>query len=111
MKKLHVLWTTGEKDVAIRMTYVYLMNAKANGWWDEINLIVWGPSAKLVGDDAQIQSEIDVLLQSGITIEACQACTDSYSVTEKLSGMGITIRLMGAPFTDYLNSNDKLLTF
>jgi len=111
MKKLHVLWTTGEKEVALRMIFVYLMNSKANGWWDEINLIVWGPSAKLLGEDTKIQEELDILLQSGITVEACRACTDSYNVTEKLTKMGLTVRLMGAPFTEYLNSGDKLITF
>jgi hypothetical protein len=111
MKKLNILWTTGEKDVALRMIFVYIMNAKANGWWDEINLIIWGPSAKLVGENRLIRQEIDLLLQSGITIEACQACTDSYNVTEKLINMGISVRFMGKPFTGYLTSEDKLITF
>ena len=111
MKKLNVLWTTGEKDVALRMIFVYLMNAKANGWWDEINLIIWGPSAKLTGENRQIQREINILLQSGITIEACKACTDSYGVTDKIAELGITVRMMGPYFTEYLNSGDKLITF
>lgn len=111
MKKLNVLWTTGEKDVALRMIFVYLMDAKANGWWDEVNLIIWGPSAKLVGENRLIRQEIDLLLQSGITIEACQACTDSYNVTGLLSKLGITVRFMGEPLTEYLNSSDKLITF
>jgi hypothetical protein len=111
MKKLNILWTTAEKDVALRMIFVYIMNAKANGWWDEINLIIWGPSAKLVGEDRIIGKEIDLLMQSGITVEACQACTDSYDVTETLKKMGIRIHFMGEPFTEYLNSGDKLLTF
>ena len=111
MKKLNVLWTTGEKDVALRMIFVYLMNSKANGWWDEINLIIWGPSAKLVGENRLIRQEIDLLMQSGITIEACQACTDSYNVTGVLTKLGITVRFMGEPFTEYLNSGNKLITF
>ena len=111
MKKLHVLWTTGEKDVALRMIFVYLLSAKANGWWDEVNLIIWGPSAKLVGENRLIRQELDLLMQSGITIEACQACTDSYKVTDKLKELGITVRFMGEPFTEYLESGDKLITF
>ena len=111
MKKLNVLWTTGEKDVALRMIFVYLMNAKANGWWDEINLIIWGPSAKLVGENRLIRQEIDLLLQSGITIEACQACTDSYNVTRTLIKLGVSVHYMGESFTEYLNNGDKLITF
>jgi hypothetical protein len=111
MKKLNILWTTGEKDVALRMIFVYLMNSKANGWWDEINLIIWGPSAKLVGENRLIRQEIDLLLQSGITIEACKACTDSYKVTDLLIKLGINVHFMGETFTEYLNSGDKLITF
>jgi hypothetical protein len=111
MKKLNVLWTTGEKDVALRMVFVYLMDAKANGWWDEINLIIWGPSAKLVGENRLIRQELDLLMQSGITVEACKACTDSYKVTGLLTKLGISIHFMGEPLTEYLNSGDKLVTF
>ena len=111
MKKLNVLWTTGEKDVALRMIFVYLMDAKANGWWDEINLIIWGPSAKLVGENRLIRQELDLLMQSGITVEACQACTDSYKVTPQLIKLGINVRFMGEPLTEYLTSGDKLVTF
>ena len=75
MKKLHLLWTTGEKEVAMKAIFPYLINAKANGWWDEINLIIWGPSAQLTAGDKDIQRQIQDTLDSGITVEACQACT------------------------------------
>jgi hypothetical protein len=111
MRKLHVLWTTGEKDVAIKVVFPYLLNSKANGWWDEVNLIIWGPSAKLAAHDRQIHRELQDSLDSGITIEACQACTDSYGVTEKIRSMGIEIRYMGGPLTEYLSGQDTVLTF
>jgi len=111
MNKLHVLWTTGEKEVAMKVIFPYLINAKANGWWDEINLIIWGPSAKLVAGDKDIQVLLQDTMDSEITVEACQACTDSYRVTEKLAGLGIIIRYMGGPFTEYLLSDARVVTF
>jgi hypothetical protein len=93
------------------MIFMYIMNAKASGWWDEINLIIWGPSARLAGERMPIREEIDLLLQSGITVEACRACTDSYDVTEKIKELGVKVHLMGEPLTAYLNSSDKLITF
>jgi len=110
-KKLHVLWTTGEKDVAIRMVFMYLMNAKANGWWDEINLVIWGPSAKLSSEDEEIQDEIRMCLDSGMTVQACMACTDSYGITKKIIQLGVNVRLMGEPFTEYLQGKDTVITF
>ena len=111
MKKLHVLWTTGEKDVALRMIFIYLMDAKSMGWWDEINLIIWGPSAKLLAENRLIQREVDMIMQSGITVEACEGCTEAYGVTEKIRSLGIEVRFMGEPLTQYLHSDDKLVTF
>jgi hypothetical protein len=111
MSKLHLLWTTGEKEVAMKVVFPYLINAKANGWWDDINLIIWGPSALLTVDDADIHQQLQDVLDSGITVEACQACTDGYQVSDRLAAWGITVRYMGSPFTEYLNSDDKLITF
>lgn len=111
MKKLHVLWTTGEKDVALRMIFIYLMDAKSMGWWDEINLIIWGPSAKLVAENKLVQRELDFILQSGITVQACQGCTEAYGVTGKIAALGITVRYMGEPLTEYLQKGEKLITF
>ena len=111
MKKLHLLWTTGEKEVAMKVIFPYLINAKANGWWDEINLIIWGPSAKLTASDKDIHRLLKDVSDSGITVEACQACSDAYKVTDKLISLEISVRYMGGPFTEYLNSEDKVITF
>ena len=111
MSNLHVLWTTGEKEVAMKVIFPYLVNAKANGWWDEINLIIWGPSAKLTAEDKDIHRHLQDSTDSGITVEACLACTDSYRVTDKLRNLGIKVRYMGEPFTEYLKSGDRVVTF
>ena len=111
MSKLHVLWTTGEKEVAMKVIFPYLINAKANGWWDEINLIIWGPSAILAANDDEIHSQLQDVMDSEITVEACQACTDAYRVSVKLAGLGITVRYMGGPFTEYMFSDAKVITF
>ena len=111
MKKLNVLWTTGEKDVALRMVFIYVMDAKAMGWYEDITLIIWGPSAKLVAHDRLIQRELDYILQSGITVIACKGCTEAYGVTDKLLELGIDVKFMGEPLTRILHSDEKLITF
>ena len=32
--KLSVLCTSGDRDVALKMVFMYANNAKINGWWD-----------------------------------------------------------------------------
>ncbi len=111
MNKLHVLWTTAEKDVALNMIFMYVLNAKKNGWWKEINLIIWGPSARLVAEEPAISAEIIELIHAGIHIEACKACADTYGVSDTLSSLGIDVIYMGVTLTEYLKSGEKLVTF
>jgi len=111
MSKLHILWTTGEKEVAMKVVFPYLFFGKANGWWDELNLIIWGPSAKLVAEDIDIQDQLQDVMDSGITVEACKACTDSYSITEVIQQKGVVVRYFGASLTDYLKGSDKVISF
>ncbi|PKL11189.1 MAG: DsrE family protein, partial [Spirochaetae bacterium HGW-Spirochaetae-6] len=44
-EKLIVVWSTADKEVASKMVFMYTLNAKKFSWWQEITLIVWGPSA------------------------------------------------------------------
>lgn len=110
MSKLHLLWTTDNKDTVFNMIAMYAVNSKKNQWWDELNVIVWGASAKLIGHDPQIQTEIREMLQAGVTIEACRNCCEHYGVTERLEELGITVRYMGEPLTTYLKNEEKILT-
>ena len=34
--KLVVIWTSGERDVALKMLFVYLNNAVRNAWWQDM---------------------------------------------------------------------------
>jgi len=111
MKKLTVVWSTGEKDVAMRLIFVYLMDAKSMGWWDEINLVIWGPSAKLLAEDKEVQRELDFVQQSGIIVEACRGCTEAYGVTSKIKSLGVEVKYMGEALTQYLQGNGKVITF
>ena len=40
-EKLFVLWSSGDREVAKKMVFMYTLNAKLNGWWNDISLIVW----------------------------------------------------------------------
>ena len=111
MKNLHVIWTTGDKEVVMRMIFVYLLDSKSMGWWDEINLVIWGPSAKLLAEDKEVQNELDFIQQSGINVEACRGCTEAYGVTGKIKSLGIEVKYMGEVVTQYLQGNGKVVTF
>lgn len=107
MNKLHVLWTTTNKEVALNMIFMYVLNAKKNSWRDEINLIVWYPSARLVAEDDRLSGKVIELPHAGAHIEACKACADTYDASERLSFLDINVKNMGVSLAGYKKSNKK----
>jgi hypothetical protein len=102
MDKLNILWTTENKDNVFNMLTMYAINSKRHNWWKQVNVIIWGASAKLVGNDTQVQTEILEMQHQGITIEACKDCCDRFGVSEKLEKLGVTVRYMGQSLTEYM---------
>ena len=100
--RLAVLWTSGDPEVATKMAFMYTLNAKRQGWFDEVTLIVWGPSSKLLSENPQLQEEVAAMAGAGVEVVACRACADSYGVSEVLEGMGIEVKYMGRPLTEML---------
>jgi hypothetical protein len=109
--RLMVLWTSGDREVALKMVYLYTFNAKKRGWWDQIHFIVWGPSSKLLASDPELQAEIKKMIDVGVEVLACKACADLYGVSDKLTALGIEVKYMGVPMTDMLKQGWTSLTF
>jgi hypothetical protein len=108
-EELVVLWTSGDPEVASKMLFMYTYNAKKYGWWEEITLIVWGPSAKLLSEHNGLQDEIARMKDEGVVLKACKACADSYGVTPKLEELGIQVIYMGKELTEYLKGEENVL--
>jgi hypothetical protein len=109
MERLNILWTTDNKDTVLHMLVMYATNSRLNGWWEEVNLIIWGASAKLASEDKEIQEAISAMMDHGISIEACKACCDRFGVTDRLTELGVNVRYMGEVLTGYIKSGDKIL--
>ncbi|MHC4757438.1 MAG: DsrE family protein [Planctomycetota bacterium] len=109
--KLAVLWTSGDHDVAHKVCFMYTHNAKEAGWFDEVTLIIWGPSSRLLASDKELEKKVKEMISSGIDVKACKACADLYGVSDEISEMGIEVKYMGKPLSDMLKSDWKVLTF
>jgi hypothetical protein len=108
---LVVLWSSGDREVALNMVFMYTLNSKKRGWWREIRFIVWGPSANLLSRDKELQEKIKEMGVEGVILEACKACADNYGVSESLEELGIDVRYMGVPLTEYIKEGKPVLTF
>lgn len=109
-KKLNILWTSGSKTTALNMLSTYVMNSKTNGWWDKVNIIMWGASAQLTAYDAQVQTEIMEMINSGVHIETCRDCADNLEISDILEKLGIEIKYMGELLTRYIKSGEPIIT-
>lgn len=99
---LAVLWTRGDKEFAEEMAFMYTLNSAKRDWWETVRLIVWGPSAPLLAGDDDLRGLVSAMQANGVEVEACRACAESYGVAGDLEDMGIDVRYMGEPLTDYL---------
>ncbi|MHC4265670.1 MAG: DsrE family protein [Planctomycetota bacterium] len=109
--KLGVLWTSGDADVAHKVCFMYTHNAKEAGWFDEVTLIIWGPSSRLLAGDKELEAKVKEMMASGVDVKACKACADLYGVSEKIGEMGIEVKYMGEPLSEMLKGDWKVLTF
>lgn len=109
--RLAVVWTSADPDVAHRVCLMYTHAAAKNKWFEEVRLIVWGPSARLLAGDKDLQAKLKAMQKDGVILQACVVCADSYGVRETLRGLGIEVKGMGKPLTELLQSDCKVLTF
>ncbi len=109
--KLVIVWSTQDPMVAERMILMYSTAAKQLGWWKEVTIIVWGPSAKLIAENEKIQKQLSSMLKLGIKIEVCKACSDMYGVSDTHVKLGHDVKFMGKYLTEYLKSDAKVITF
>ena len=109
--KLVTIWTSDDPYVAERVALMYTHAAKTAGWFKEVTLLIWGPSAKLISENTKLQERVRVMQKDGVVVEACVACTNAYGVTDDLRKLGYDVKGMGKPLTDYLKSGVRILTF
>ena len=108
---LLIVWTSGDPDVAHKMVFMYAFNAQKNGWWDQVTLLVWGPSAKLSSEDEDIQASLKRMKEQGVELLACKGCADQYGVSSKLEELGIEVKYTGTYLTDFIKSGKKVISF
>lgn len=108
---LLIVWTSGDPEVAHKMVFMYAFNAQKNGWWDQVTLLVWGPSSKLCSENKDIQASLNKMKDQGVELIACKGCADQYGVSSKLEELGIEVKYTGTYLTDFIKSGKKVISF
>jgi hypothetical protein len=111
MDKLLIIWSTDEIEVAKKMVLLYSSVILPRGYWDKAHLMIWGPSAKLLAENIELQDMLSKVKETGVELSCCVVCSDEYAVTEKLASMGIDMTHTGELLTTALKEDWKVITF
>jgi hypothetical protein len=111
MNKLLIIWSTSEIEVAKKMILLYGSVILPRNYWDEAHIMIWGPSAKLLAENVELQEMVVKVQATGVKFSCCIVCSDDYGVTEKLTSLDIDMTHTGEMLTESLQSDWKVLTF
>ncbi len=106
-----IVWTSGDREVALKMVFMYAYNCKKQGWMDNVRLLVWGPSGKLLVEDKELQQSLGELEKIGVELYACKGCADMYGISDKLTKLGINVMYTGKMLADLQKEGWHVLTF
>jgi hypothetical protein len=109
-RKQLILWTSGDREVALKMVFMYAYNCKKRGWMDTVRLLVWGPSAKLLSEDQELQEQLKMLKEVGVELYACKGCADLYGVSDTLSSLDINVMYTGTMLAELQQQGWHVLT-
>lgn len=110
-EKLAVIWASSDPYVAERVALMFTHAARAKNMFDEVVLIVWGPSAKVAAENRAIINKIKEMKEDGVVLQACITCANEYGVAEELEKQGYEVKAMGGTLAEYLKSGVRVLTF
>lgn len=109
-KELLVNWTTDNFDTAMSMVLLYTYNAKKLAWFDEITLLVWGASQKLVATNVEVQEQMKMMKEVGVKVIACKNCAEGKGVVDDLRACDIEVYYTGEVLTNWLLEKKPFLS-
>ena len=106
-----IIWSSGDREVALKMVFMYTYNCQKRKWMDKVRLLVWGTSTKLLSVDQELQEGIKKMKEAGVELWACKACADLYGVSKKLESLGVKVHYTGKLLADMQKNGWFVLTF
>ena len=97
--------------MAKKMVLLYSSVILPRGYWDQAHLMIWGPSARVLAENEELQEMLTTVQKSGVETSACVVCSDDYGVSEKLESLGIKTTHTGELMTEALQNAWKVITF
>lgn len=105
---LTIVWKTSNITTIETFVLLYATNAKKHGWFDHVDVIIWGDSQNVVATNQKIQNMLNKSIREGVTFYACKYCADHLDITPKLESLGINVMYTGTLLTERLKTQHVL---
>ena len=107
--KLLVIIATGENEKALT-GLMYAQRTMSEGWMDEVRVIFFGPSERLLVEDeriAQVAKEMGAVEKP----IACKFISDRDGISEKIEGLGVKVDYVGTIISDFIKEGYVPMVF
>jgi hypothetical protein len=89
---------------------MYATNAKKRGWMDEVKLVFFGPSQKLLVNDKAVQEAV----QGFNNLEdfvACKALADQEKISDQIAQLGVKVEYVGSLISNYMKTGYQTMVW
>lgn len=109
-RRLFIIWASENPDAALQMAFMYARNSLLRDWWDQVRLIVWGPSAMTLIENEEVMDALPEVMEAGVEVWACKACADRYEIADRIERLGVEVLYVGSHVTEMLQGGWKSMT-
>ena len=107
--KLLVIIATGENEKAIT-GLMYAQRTLSEGWMDEVKVVFFGPSERLLLEDEIIAKTAKEIASVERPI-ACKFISDRDGISEKIEDLGVKVDYVGTIISDLLKEGYVPMVF
>jgi hypothetical protein len=98
--KLLVIIATREKEKALT-GLMYARNAMKRSWLEDVKVVFFGPSERLIVQDEQVADEVKDIALLGETF-ACKAISDMEGFSEEVEKLGVKVEYVGSVISNLI---------
>ena len=102
--KLLVIVATSDNE-KVRTALKFANNVKKRGYLDDVKVVYFGPSEKLVVEDPFISDQAQEIAEAGSSI-SCKFISDRDGVSEKLKKLGVQVKYVANTISDLIKEGD-----
>lgn len=98
--KLLVIIATGDKEKA-KTALIYTGNAMKRGWMEDVKVVFFGPSERLIVGNEEISALAREIAGAGGSF-ACRAISDRDEISGELGKLGVRVEYIGSIISDFI---------